>query len=327
MAEPQVTIDTVREKLSSLGAAWDANTVPELLKLYEPLHAAQSEKDPQTTTTIGTSTLQYGFHDRHRVDVYYPTALPPESPTLPVVVYVHGGAYVGGDTSVTPHIYANVGRYFAGRGHVACVVTYRLAFQGAHFPDGAADVAAALRWVRDNVHQWRGDPSRVVALGQSAGGSHLASAMFLGLLDVQGEDPPLLRGAVLLSAAFGSDPDGAMYPVLREYFQTDDKGEIATRWGPGALFRQEFFGSHDRAPRGALPCELLVLWAEWEFEEIMAGSLEWFGDYRRRFRRLPAVEVMRGHNHVSYCFGLGLEAEEYERTGRRLVEFVRDVTR
>ena len=117
-----------------------------------------------------------------------------------------------------------------------------------------------------------------------------------------------------------------MYPIMKEYFQTGDRGELATRWGPGALFRQEFFGSRDRAPRGELPCEMLVLWGEWEFGEIMDGGLQWFDDYRKRFRRLPDVGVMKGHNHVSYCFGLGLEAEEYERVGRRLIEFIREAT-
>ncbi|OIW22577.1 alpha/beta-hydrolase [Coniochaeta ligniaria NRRL 30616] len=322
MTEPQATIATIREKLSSLGAGWDANTVPDLLKLYEPLQAAQNTKGTRAVVTV---TTNYGPHERHRIDIYQPVVFP-SGPTLPVVAYIHGGGYVGGDTQVTPNIYANVGNYFASRGHVVCNITYRLAFQGAHFPDGAIDVADALRWVRDNISPYGGDPNRVVALGQSAGGSHLASALFLGLLDGKDGSAPLLRGAVLLSAAFGSNPDGEMYPILKEYFQTDDKGELATRWGPGALFRQEFFGSHDKAPRKELPCELLVLLAEWEAEEIVAGALEWFGDYRRRFRRLPAVEVMKGHNHVSYCFGLGLEAEEYERTGRRLVEFVREAT-
>lgn len=324
MAEQEVTIAAVREKLASLGAGWDANTVPDLLKLYEPLQAARNSKYAQNPHTVDTVTAKYGPHDRHRVDVYHPVL--PSSTLLPVVVYIHGGAYVGGDTQLTPNIYANVGHYFASRGHVACNITYRLAFQGAHFPDGATDVADALSWVRDNISRYHGDPARIVALGQSAGGSHLASAMFLGLLDSKDGSAPLLRGAALLSAAFGSYPDGGMYSILKEYFQTDDKAELASRWGPGALFRQEFFGRHDKAPRKKLPCELLVLWAEWEFEEIMAGSLEWFGDYRKRFRRLPLVEVMKGHNHVSYCFGLGLEAEEYERVGRRLVEFVKEVT-
>jgi acetyl esterase/lipase len=320
----EVTVDTVRDKLASLGAGWDAYTVPDLLKLYEPLQADQNTKYTQDTRTVDKSTAKYGPHDRHRIDIYVPVLRP--SPSLPVVVYIHGGAYVGGDTQVTPNIYTNVGNYFASRGHVACVITYRLAFQGAHFPDGATDVADALNWVKDNISRFHGDSARVVALGQSAGGSHLASAMFLGLLDGKNGSAPLLRGAVLLSAAFGSYPEGETYPILKEYFQMDDKAEIASRWGPGALFRQEFFGSHDKVPRKELPCDLLVLWAEWEFEEIIAGSLEWFGDYRRRFRRLPVVEVMKGHNHVSYCFGLGLEAEEYERTGRRLVEFIREVT-
>jgi acetyl esterase/lipase len=324
MASSEPTIDAVRQHLSDLGTGWNARTVPDLLGLYEPLQAAQNAK---YQSTISRTTQKYGSHDRHRIDVYSPTEKT-QSSSLPVVVYIHGGAYVGGDTQVTPNVYANVGNYFASRGHVACCITYRLAFQGAHFPDGAEDVASALAWVRDHIGDYGGDATRVVAMGQSAGGSHLASALFLGLLDGDEKEDgkPLLRGAALLSAAFGSNGDGDMYPILKEYFQTEDRAELSTRWGAGPLFRQEYFGSRDRAPRKELPCELLTLWSEWEFGEIMDAGLEWLADYRKRFRRLPNFEVMKGHNHVSYCFGLGSEAEEYERVGRRLIEFVKEST-
>ncbi|KAB5522148.1 Alpha/Beta hydrolase protein [Coniochaeta sp. 2T2.1] len=327
MADKQVTLDTVRSTLSALGTGWDANTVPDLLALYEPLQAAQNTKYADSVTVTRT---KYGSHDRHRANIYRPSTTSSSSSEalLPVVVYIHGGAYVGGDTDVTDNVYANVGNYFASQGHVCVVITYRLAFQGAHFPDGAEDVASALRWVRDNIAQHGGDSARVVALGQSAGGSHLSSALFLGLLDGKDGTAPLVKGAVLLSAAFQSYPDGEMYPILKEYFQTDDRAELATRWGPGALFRQEyFFGSSGKKPRGELPCEVLFMWSEWEFGEIVDGTVEWFEDYRKKFRRLPILETMKGHNHVSYCFGLGLEGEEYEKVGRRLVEFVGEVTR
>ncbi|KAJ9136776.1 hypothetical protein NKR19_g8428, partial [Coniochaeta hoffmannii] len=146
MTDPRPTIATIRQHLTALGTAWDANTVPDLLALYEPLQAAQNAKYADSVTQ---TTQKYGPHDRHRIDIYSPS--PSHPSPLPVVVYIHGGAYVGGDPRVTPNIYANVGNYFASRGHVACCVAYRLAFQGAHFPDGAEDVASALGWVRGNI--------------------------------------------------------------------------------------------------------------------------------------------------------------------------------
>lgn len=47
---------------------------------------------------------------------------------------------------------------------------------------------------------------------------------------------------------------------------------MAGRFSPAALFRSGFFGSGDKEPRKELGCELLVLWAEWEIEEIMSGG-------------------------------------------------------
>lgn len=316
-------MDQIRETIAAYGATWGKDIVPTLTSLYEPLQAVANTKYADTIKT--DKAKKYGPDPRHRLDVYYP-AENPSSP-LPVVVYVHGGAYVAGDTETSPNIYANIGNYFASRGYVAVLATYRLVFQGAKFPSGAEDVRDALRWVRDHVGGYSGDGARVVVLGQSAGGGHLATALFTGLLD--GTDGiPLVRGVVLLSAALGNDHDRRtqMFDIMKEYYGTDSRFEMAARWSPAALFRQEFFGTRDRAPRDGMPCEVLVLWAEWEIEEIMGGNMEWFADYRRRFGRLPLVEVMKGQNHVSYCMGLGLEGEEYERVGRRLVEFVKEVT-
>jgi acetyl esterase/lipase len=323
-------MDKIRQTIADYGSSWSKDIVPHLTSLYDPLQAVANAHHSSTVKV--EKALKYGPDPRQRLDVYYPSAVTPGAPTpspLPVVVYIHGGAYVAGDTEATPNIYANIGNYFASRDHITVLATYRLVYQGAKWPSGAEDVRDALRWVQSTVHRYGGDKDRVVVMGQSAGGGHVATALFLGLLSAeQNGGEPLVRGTVLLSAALGSDhhPRTQMFDIMKAYYGTGDSYEMAGRFSPAALFRSEFFGGAEREPRRELGCEVLVLWAEWEIEEIMGGNLEFFGDYRRRFGRLPRVEVMRGQNHVSYCLGLGLEGEEYERVGRRLVEFVREVT-
>ena len=90
-----------------------------------------------------------------------------------VLVWVHGGAYVLGSGSQPYYD----GRRLASAGDVVVVtLNYRLgAFGFLDLPGfdsnvGLRDVLAALRWVRDNIAAFGGDPGRVTVFGESAGG-------------------------------------------------------------------------------------------------------------------------------------------------------------
>jgi para-nitrobenzyl esterase len=104
----------------------------------------------------------------------------------PVMVYIHGGAYSNG-SSTDP---LNDGRALAARGDVVVVtVNHRLnafgylylAHMDPRFPDsgnaGQLDLILALKWVRDNIAAFGGDPARVMVFGQSGGGAKIATMM------------------------------------------------------------------------------------------------------------------------------------------------------
>lgn len=340
-------MDHVRQVLAGFGNAWDSDVPPALNKLYEPMQAKQNEK--YAGHVKADKAIKYGPDARNRIDVYTPVNTgASEGAGKPVVVFIHGGGLVGGDNDASPSIHANIGikpavpishphitpclpltdlagNYFTSKGCITCLMTYRLALQGGHSPDGAEDVAAALQWVQSNISTYGGDPDKVVALGQSVGGVHLATAIFLGLLEPNPQ--PLLRGAVLLSAAFTMNASlPAQRTVLKEWFQTENTFEINGRWSPAALFRQHYFGTTTTEPREKLPCELLLMVGEAEAEEILEGTFEFVGDYRKRFAKMPLLEVMKGHNHVSYTFGLGLDEPEYVAVSERLLGFVKSCT-
>ncbi len=93
----------------------------------------------------------------------------------PVMVWVHGGAYIFGSGSQPLYD----GSVLAGDSDVVVVtINYRLGALGfldlsaAGFDSNVAlrDVLAALRWVRDNIAGFGGDPDRVTLFGESAGG-------------------------------------------------------------------------------------------------------------------------------------------------------------
>ena len=105
----------------------------------------------------------------------------------PVMLYIHGGAYNHGSGSSPLYDGSSLARH----GDVVVVtVNHRLnAFGYLYlqqlapnlFPDsgncGQLDLVLALKWVRDNISAFGGDPERVLAFGQSGGGAKIATMM------------------------------------------------------------------------------------------------------------------------------------------------------
>lgn len=104
-----------------------------------------------------------GIH-RHRLDVLLRRDGPPVGG--PVLVYVHGGAWVVGDKREQgiPLLHE-----LATRGWVCVAVNYRLSPR-ATWPDHVVDCKRAVAWVREHIADYGGDPSFVAIAGGSAGG-------------------------------------------------------------------------------------------------------------------------------------------------------------
>lgn len=103
---------------------------------------------------------------------------------LPVLVWVHGGGYLVGRSDLPEYDGARLAR----ENHVVVVTfNYRVGVEGfAHvegYPPnrGLLDQVAALRWVRDNIKAFGGDPDQVTVFGQSAGGGCVASLLAMPL--------------------------------------------------------------------------------------------------------------------------------------------------
>ena len=90
---------------------------------------------------------------------------------LPVMVWIHGGAFANGSGAVEDYD----GTHFARDGVVCVTVNYRLGADGFLFVgDGGAnrgilDQVAALEWVHANIAAFGGDPGNVTIFGESAG--------------------------------------------------------------------------------------------------------------------------------------------------------------
>ena len=119
----------------------------------------------------------------------------------PVMVWIHGGAYVLGSSSQPLYD----GRRLASGGDVVVVsLNYRIGVFGfldlSQVSDrfdsniGLRDVLAALRWVRDNIAAFGGDPSRVTVFGESAGAGIVTT--MLAIPEAEG----LFAGAIAQSS-------------------------------------------------------------------------------------------------------------------------------
>lgn len=107
-------------------------------------------------------------HERNKLDLYLHEKAGNGGP-MPLIIWVHGGAWLGGDKSHCP------ARRFVSRGYAVASINYRLS-QHAIFPAQLEDCKAAVRWLRANAGQYNIDPKRFGAWGASAGG-HLVALL------------------------------------------------------------------------------------------------------------------------------------------------------
>ena len=125
----------------------------------------------------------------------------PDFRKRPVLVWIHGGAFSSGSGSLPWYS----GERFAANGDVIVVsINYRLGALGFLCLPGVSDgnlglldQIAALRFVRDNIAAFGGDPDNVTAVGQSAGASSIAILMTMP------QAGALFQRAILQSTPFG----------------------------------------------------------------------------------------------------------------------------
>jgi acetyl esterase/lipase len=141
--------------------------------------------------------------DAQRLDLYLPERT---GTAVPLVVYVHGGAFMGGDKAK----HAAEVEALRGRGYAVASVNYRLSGE-ALFPAGVQDVKAAVRWLRAAAPRYGLDPGRFGAWGDSAGG-HLVA-----MLGATGDQPTVFDDPAL------GDPrvSSAVQAVVDWYGPTD----------------------------------------------------------------------------------------------------------
>ncbi len=175
--------------VAGVAAVWLLVSPPALLSLLDGVVGGG-----RGTSRVVTGAT-FGTHGQ-TLDVWRPSGGPRDK--LPVLVFFYGGGWVKGDRAA----YAFAGRAYAKAGFVVAIPDYRKV-PDVRFPAFLEDGAEAMKWTRDHIAEYGGDPARVAVAGHSAGAYTVAMlALDPQWLRAQGLDPGIVKAAVGLSGPY-----------------------------------------------------------------------------------------------------------------------------
>jgi acetyl esterase/lipase len=188
------------------------------------------EKEPYRGIKVERD-IKYGPAERNLLDVF---TMETASSALPILIFVHGGAFGAGDKRIAESpFYDNIALWAARHGFIGITMTYRLTLQSP-WPAGAEDIAIAVKWVAHNLGSCGGNRSRIYLLGHSAGATHVAS--YVSHPEFYRVEDGGIRGAIMLSGLYDLTSN-ALSPAEQAYFgdrvryaeRSSIKGLVATK--------------------------------------------------------------------------------------------------
>lgn len=278
----------VAAKIRAMGANLNPDIIAGTLALYAPL-LAQAPKDGVKVA----KDEQYGAHERHKLDIYEPEKM--SANPAPVLLFLHGGGFVRGDKNDG----ANVCTWFARQGLLAISMNYRFAPE-IQWPQGAEDIAAALRWIKNNAKKYAGDPNRIFLMGTSAGAAHVMTYVFFE--DVQIKDGDGVAGAILLSC-----------PT----FDTSVLNDRDMVYYGKDTSRHPAMSAVKNVDGRVIPLFLVI--AELDPASIFYQNYPMIDALYKRDKILPFMKTLIGHNHVSEIYHFNTKDESL---GPDVIEFI-----
>lgn len=210
-----------------------------------PAFTQEKKKTPPPQPTPTAAKVAYGTHERQVLDFWQATS---DTPT-PVVFYIHGGGWQGGDKSGLSGV---VIKQYLDAGISVVAINYRYVKQAVEMkidPPVKApleDAARALQFVRSKAREWNLDKKRIGATGGSAGG---CSSLWLAFHDDMANprsDDPIARESTRLYCAAVNGAQTSLDPKeLREWMPNYGYGGHAF----GFAKFQEFHEGRDKVIR------------------------------------------------------------------------------
>jgi acetyl esterase/lipase len=174
--------------------------------------SAPAEDKYEKHLDIAYRTDKDADKQRHVLDVYVPKG----KKDFPVVLFVHGGSWRGGNKV----LYAPLGQSLAADG-IGCVIcNYRLSPAVKH-PAHVEDVAKAFAWTCENIGKYGGNKEHLFLCGHSAGG-HMVSLLATDpqYLKAEKRAPSEIKGVCSLSGVYEISADVKLFNAA---FGDDEK--------------------------------------------------------------------------------------------------------
>jgi triacylglycerol lipase len=282
----------VAERVKAIGPVIDP---PKTAAIYAPFQ----QKEPYAGVQV-LRDLKYGPDARHALDVFIPDG---GAGPRPVLMFVHGGAFVAGNKRAPGSpFYDNIMLAAAREGVIGVNMTYRLAPQHK-WPAGASDVGLAVKWVREVIGRYGGDPRHVYLMGHSAGAVHVAS--YLAFPEHQRVGGTGVAGAILVSGLYAFE---GVKPDSRELAYFGDKaGTAEVSSLPGLL---------------ATPTPLLVAYAALDPQNFIEQA-QLLKELRCVRGKCPRFVQLKDHSHMSEVYAINTADRslagpivEFVKTGR-----------
>lgn len=247
------------------------------------LYGPMQPKEPYSVAGLQvTRDIAYGPGPLEKLDVFT-TGGPSTSPGKPILIFLHGGGFVGGDKSpvangVRSPFYDNIMLWAVQHGMVGVNLNYDLAPKNT-YPVVQSSIATAITWAQLSAARFGGDPNRIYLMGHSAGGGHVAAY----LANPEFGRVGAVKGAIVSSGSFD-----AAIPANGPYFAPADRfGKL--EFSEGVL---------------ASKVPLLVFEAEFDPEWVNAGQ--------KRLHQLaetapvkPRFVLNKNHGHMSESYSIG----------------------
>jgi hypothetical protein len=170
------------------------------------IRASSGGEDPKPVKHL--QDVRYGPHERNVLDLWLVESDRP----APLVLFIHGGGFQGGDKSKFPENERNA---YLEAGFSVAAVNYRLT-NTAPAPAAYLDCARALQFLRYNAKKWNIDPKLVASTGGSAGaGTSMWLAFHDDLADPDSDDP-VARQSTRLTCVAVSNGQSSYDPRFAE---------------------------------------------------------------------------------------------------------------
>lgn len=187
---------------------------------------------------------------------------PTKPKDCPVIIFIHGGAFVTGGNSDS----FIDGAAYAERDVILVSINYRLGPFAAVYGDGLTgdyqmlDQIAAIRWVKDNISAYGGDPDRITIMGESAGALSVQNILLSPLSE------GLVQGAIMMSgggdlSSLGTptqpEPVQEVWQKVKEKYSAEDMQKLKEL--PALMLYTSWLNAYAQFPQYAISATAPIL--------------------------------------------------------------------